>query len=316
MIAKIDRFIENTGRPGERLLCHRLPFAFLTAKPAGFAYFCSQRVNPANPIYMKPVLLCISIALAAVTFSGHAQYTEGLQSVRSFASRPFPVQPPATDFQFTFSHFRLPSAPENLSFRNPDTVPSYRFGTSALPGRATFINVSPALLYSAVLNRNPFYSGSRGARQGRLAPNLFFLAMSELNRYPGLGGYETLGGGVSWQPGESFSVTGGMLVSKLSSPRTVSPADQMGFAFSTRYSPAGKFDFSLWGQVVYTAPVNRFDPFIEGNPLFPSTGGGFEINYKPAPGIRIKTGIRYQQNRFSPGFGKNTYFQQRIFYGF
>lgn len=265
---------------------------------------------------MKPVLLCISIALAATAFSAYAQYPEELQHGSRFAVRPFPIQPPATDFQFAFSHFRLPSAPESLSFRYPDTVPVYRYGTGASPGTATFINVPPAFLYDAVLNRNPFYSGYRAARESRLAPNLFFLAMSRQNKYPGLGGYETLGGGISWQPGESFAVTGAILVSKLSSPRTVSPAGQTGFIFSTRYSPAEKFDFSLWGQVVYTAPVNRADPFIEGNPLFPSTGGGFEINYKPAPGIRIKTGIRYQQNRFSTGFGKNTYFQQRIFYGF
>lgn len=296
--------------------CYRVPFAFLTAKPAAFAYFCRQRVNPANPVRMKPVLLCISIALATATFTGHSQSTQGIRSERSFAIRPFPQQPPATDFQFAFSHLRLPSAPENLPFRYPDTVPSYRFGTGALPATATFFNVPPAFLYSAVLNRNPFYSGSRGARQGRLAPNLFFLAMSGLNRYLGLGGYETLGGVINWQPAEAFSVSGGVLVSKLSSPRTISPTDQTGFTFSTRYAPTGKLGFTLWGQVVYTAPVNRFDPFIQGNPLFPSTGGGLEIQYQPAPGVRIKTGIRYQQNRLLPGFGKNTYFQQRIFYGF
>ncbi|MCC8171208.1 MAG: hypothetical protein LIP00_05355 [Parabacteroides sp.] len=265
---------------------------------------------------MKPVLLCLSVAFAAATFSGYAQYPEEAQSGSRFAAQPFSAQPPANDFQLTFTHFRQPSAPENLPFHYPDTVPSYRFGTGVLPGTATFFNVPPPVLYRAVLNRNPFYSGTRITRQSRLSSNLFFLALNRQNNYPGLGGYETLGGGINWQPGESFSVTGGILVSKLSSPRTISPTDQTGFTFSTRYAPTGKLDFTLWGRVTYTSPVNRTDPFIQGNPLYPGTGGGFEINYKPAPGIRIKTGIHYLQNRFTPGFGKNTYFRQRIFYGF
>lgn len=316
IVANIVSFSENIRRSERRLFCHSFPFAFLTAKPTGFVYFCSHRLNPINPVGMKTILLCISIALATATFPGYAQYPEEIQIGERFHAWPFSGQSPVRDFQLVFSHFRLPSAPENLPFHYPDTVPSYHFGTDAWPGRPTLFNLPPAFLYRAVLSRNPFYSGYRSARQSSLSPNLFFLAMSRQNRYPGLGGYETLGGVINWQPGTTVSVSGGILFTKLSSPRTISPTDQTGFTFSTRYSPTEKFDFTLWGQVIYTSPANRTDPFIQGNPLFPSTGGGFEINYKPAPAIQIKTGIQYRQNRFLPGFGKNTHFQQRIFYGF
>ncbi|WP_106829841.1 hypothetical protein [Parabacteroides pacaensis] len=266
------------------------------------------------------------IIIILVYLCGSLYYTEA-QSYRKTENRfPLPVlgsplelpglKPFPMDF---FVHFQMPVAPdilkEKYKLHKPDFIPH----TVSFTQQSFAFTKSPLYHpYGYMLNRFPFQQDYNRSQSFSLPYHLLFRTKGERKIYIGLGGYETFGGEIDWQPKGDWIVQAGMSLIKQSTPLSISPTNLTGISFLLRHHLTDKISFTAWGNYIYAFNrVDRSNPFSYGNPLFPHTGMGVNLEMKFNEHVGMKVGAEYQMNTYNKAFSKGGFlFKHSFFYGF